>query len=186
VDDLADAARAAAAPLPQQLPHPGAIARIRHLAEDVCARHTDPTSGEKVPVLAHAMAVDAYESWCGAHDVDPVDQLIWAAAAAAHRSADVQHDRCALLDVAQPMTKHLRASLPSWAVHAVRVGVLDVATADEPAEPLELIVPDGEPHDELCTALLAWIAAIGCAHGAVNELAPGESFARLLPLTSER
>lgn len=162
-------------------PHGPALARIRRMARSVCEQHTDPAWHEPVPVLVHEMNVETFFGWCGEQDVDPLRELVLAAAIATQRSADNQPDRCALLDVAHPMTKHLRPSLQSWAVREVRVCVLDIATVDPPTPPMSLAIDDDDHTDELATALVAWLAAIGTAHAAIIEGTVEASLLHLLP-----
>lgn len=162
-------------------PHGPALARIRRMARSVCEQHTDPAWHEPVPVLVHEMNVESFMGWCGEHDIDPLRELVLAAAIATQRSADNQPDRCALLDVAHPMTKHLRPSLRSWAVREVRDCVLDIATADPPTPPMSLVIDDDDHTDELATALVAWLAAMGSAHAAVTQGSIEGSLAHLLP-----
>lgn len=161
--------------------HGPALVRIRGMARSMCTRHTDPAWHEPVPVLVHEMQVEHFVGWCGEHAVDPLCELILAAAIATQRSASTQLERCAVLDVAHPMTKHLRPSLHSWAVREVRDCVLDIATADPPTPPMALTIDDDEHTDELATALVAWLAAIGSAHAAIAGTTIDEALCRLLP-----
>jgi hypothetical protein len=162
-------------------PHGPALARIRRMARSVCEQHTDPAWHEPVPVLVHEMNVESFLGWCGEHDVDPLCELILAAAIATQRCAPTQPERHALLDVAHPMTKHLRPSLHSWAVREVRDSVLDIATADPPTPPMSLVIDDDDHTDELATALVAWLAAMGSAHAAISQCSIEVSLVRLLP-----
>lgn len=161
--------------------HCPALVRIRSMARSVSSQHTDPAWHEPVPVLVHEMNVERFISWCGEHDVDPLCELILAAAIATQRCAPTPLERCAVLDVAHPMTKRLRPSLPSWAVREVRDCVLDIATADPPTPAMALTVDDDERTDELATALVAWLAAIGAAHAAIVGSTVEASLCHLLP-----
>ncbi|MEX0847714.1 MAG: hypothetical protein WD023_08035 [Ilumatobacteraceae bacterium] len=161
--------------------HGPALVRIRRMAWSMCDQHTDPAWHEPVPVLVHEMNVESFIGWCGDHGVDPLCELVLAAAIATHRCAHNQPDRCAVLNVAHPMTKHLRPSLHSWAVREVRDCVLDIATADPPTPPMSLNIDDDEHTDELATALMAWLAAIGSAHAAISEGTIEASLCHLLP-----
>lgn len=171
-------------PIPQPdtiAQHGPALVRIRRMARAMCDQHTDPSWHEPVPVLVHEMNVEHFIGWCGEHDIDPMCELVLAAAIATQRCADNQPDRCALLDVAHPMTKHLRPSLHSWAVREVRDCVLDIATADPPTAQMVLDIDDDEHTDELATALVAWLAAIGAAHAAITLGSVDVSLIHLLP-----
>ena len=169
-------------PEPTAASHHGpALTRIRAMAATVCNNHTDPAWHERVPMFVHEMNVAAFTDWSDTHNVDPLYELVLAAAIATQRCAPSQPERCALLDVAHPMTKHLRPSLPSWAVREVRDCVLDIATADPPTPPMVLDIEDTDRTDELATALVAWLAAIGAAHAAVTESTIEASLCHLLP-----
>jgi hypothetical protein len=151
------------------------------MARSVYEQHTDPAWHEPVPVLVHEMNVESFMGWCGENGVDPMCELVLAAAIATQRSADNQPDRCALLDVAHPMTKHLRPSLRSWAVREVRDCVLDIAPIDPPTPPMSLVIDDEDHTDELATAIVAWLAAMGSAHAAITEGTVQGSLIHLLP-----
>lgn len=165
----------------ERQPHGPALVRIRALAKEVCELHTDPADHEPAAVLTHELAYGAFCDWCDQHQVDVMTELVLAAAVATQRCGSTPAERCNLLDVAHPMTKHLRRSLPSSAIREVRDCVLDVATCDPPTPEMTLVVDDDEHSEDLAIALITWLGALGSAHAAVAGGTLDDALHRLLP-----
>lgn len=155
--------------------------RIRAIAKEICELHTDPADHEPAAVLTHEMAYASFSGWCEQHDVDVMTELVLAAAVATQRCGGTQAARCDLLDVAHPMTKHLRRSLPSSAIREVRDCVLDVATCEPPTPDMTLDVDDDEHAEDLAIALFTWLGALGSAYAAVNDGTVDDALHHLLP-----
>lgn len=147
----------------------------------MCELHTDPADHEPAAVLTHEIAYGAFCEWCEQHDVDVMTELVLAAAVATQRGGATQAARCDLLDVAHPMTKHLRRSLPSSSIREVRDCVLDVATCDPPTPEMALMVDDDEHSEDLAIALITWLGALGCAYAAVTDGTVDAALHHLLP-----
>jgi hypothetical protein len=151
------------------------------MAKEVCELHTDPADHEPAAVLTHELVYNGFCDWCEHHGVDAMTELVLAAAVATQRCGATQAERCDLLDVAHPMTKHLRRSLPSSAIREVRDCVLDVATCEPPTPEMTLDIEDEDHSDDLAIALITWLAALGCAYAAVTDGTVDDALHHLLP-----